>query len=267
MLERYRSIIRNFRKLIADRNTAIRQHPWRFALTLSCIITVELVAYGGYQLYEAAQQRDAVYNYQPAESARFPLRVKDKPQPEPYQPNCKQPQSREDADLCAQWAAVSQVTESNRLNSISLRLSIGALIFTIIGTGLLVWTLDETRQTARRELRAYVSIELAGTEFRLGDGHAICNITLKNGGQTPAYRLYHSGNIFVRTDAEAEHDIMRRPHNEIGTAKPFTLHMNDPQNATIHAYDSITLEDLRKVVDGEHWFCVLHGLLHGHVRH
>jgi len=250
----YRDILATIARLAALRPSA--RALWRFLLAYFAVSIALSACYATYQLYNAAQQRNANYDYQPASHARFPVTVKGQPKPESYQPNCKQPNSKEDADLCAQWSAVAQVTETNRLASISLQLSIGALIFTIFGTGLLVWTLWETRQTARRELRAYVSIEMVGMEFTLGLGKAFAHIKLKNGGQTPAYLCCHNGNVFVRTDEEAEHDILHRPHVALGRAQPFTLHMNDPQGGSIYAHDPITLPDLKDVVEGDKWVYV-----------
>jgi hypothetical protein len=178
---------------------------WRIVASLVGLICLSLGSYAGYQLYDAAHQRDASYDYQPAADARFPVMMEGQPKPAEYQPNCKQPNSREDADLCAQWAAVAQVTEANRLASFSLQLSIGALIFTIIGTGLLVWTLWETRATARRELRAYVSVKITSvivTEVPEGLVFKFM-IVCHNGGTTPAYKCVHFGTTSVFTDTEA----------------------------------------------------------------
>jgi hypothetical protein len=54
-----------------------------------------------------------------------------------YQPNCENPKDREDAELCAQWAAVQANGESNRLSRLSIVITglefaglIGSLFFT-----------------------------------------------------------------------------------------------------------------------------------------
>ncbi|MEQ9663673.1 MAG: hypothetical protein RLN87_14125 [Parasphingopyxis sp.] len=195
------------------------------------MIAAGILAGGGYYLYDASEQRDADYNYQPARDPSLPERVENKPQPEPYQPNCQNPQSREDADLCAQWAAVEQVTEANRLSSRALQLSVGALIFTVIGTGLLVWTLDETRQTARRELRAYVSTRPYALESLSVGQHPIFHILQKNGGQTPAYDSFLYGWTFYYSTANL-------PLLELPVRQPLDPDSAQIERSTLHAQES-----------------------------
>jgi hypothetical protein len=207
---------------------------------------------GGYEFYKAAGQRNATYDYQPSSNARFPIGVKGQPKSKPYQPNCEQPQNREDADLCAQWAAVSQATEANRLSSLSLQISIGAMVFTIIGTGLLIWTLQETRQSSIRELRAYVLVKTSALRMNPAGGGAEAHIVLVNGGQTPAYECCHAGNVVDVTDEEAEAEFTRRDERErLGRASPFTLQMGQEMNASIPAHKEITVDELKQVTAGD----------------
>src|SRR4051794_29398805 len=74
------------------------------------------------RFYQAAEQQHASYNYQPAEKPGFRVSAATKAPTPYYKPSCNNPNGREDSDLCAQWAAVDQVTESNRLNSLNLRM-------------------------------------------------------------------------------------------------------------------------------------------------
>lgn len=253
MLERnWGIVVANWRLIVARLRANVRD-PWIWTRSLAISLAVVLGAQASYYLYDAAQERYAHQNYQPARDARVPIVVKGQAEPKPYQPNCEKPQSREDSDLCAQWAGVTQVTETNRLASLGLLMGISTLIATIFGSALLVWTLYETRQTARRELRAYVSVELVGFEFNVTEQKATATIRLTNGGQTPAYLCCHNGNIYAALDDVAEHDIMRRPKVNIGRAQPFTLHMNEPQMGTIYAHDKISIPDLKEIVEGEKW--------------
>lgn len=154
-----------------------------------------------YQLYDSSEQEHAVYRYQPAEKSRRVIFAPAKLPAAGYQPNCENPNQREDADLCAQWAAVQQVAESNRLTSVNLRLGIFTLILSMLGTWLLVWTLAETRATSRRELRAYLFPERVGI-FHVLDGTKLTRfigsrIHIKNSGQTPAYNVRHWNEIRI----------------------------------------------------------------------
>ncbi|MBK8375436.1 MAG: hypothetical protein IPL18_11375 [Sphingomonadales bacterium] len=94
-----------------------------------------------YQLYKASEQRDTGYTYQPADEASVGVVGTSKALAKAYQPKCKNPQNDKDADLCAQWAAVEQVAEANRLTSLNAKMAIASLVATAIATFLLLWTL------------------------------------------------------------------------------------------------------------------------------
>lgn len=166
---------------------------WRYVLAALGFIAASLLGYASYQLYQASEQQRTQYHYQPAKETRGVVVVPRQPNPKGYQPDCENPQGNTNADLCAQWSAVDQVVESNRLASLNVRLSLIASLLTFLGTVFVGWTLLETRTTARRELRAYVlfkaevssplyrRVEAMVTEYRM---------TIRNGflntGQTPA---------------------------------------------------------------------------------
>ena len=153
-----------------------------------------------YQLYDSSEQRHASYNYQPAGHPSLQVDVRGQAIAKSYQPNCKNPQSGENSDLCAQWAAVDQVTESNRMASLNLRFAIASLWATIIGTALLLWTLIETRRTARSELRAYLFPDacnvIVGVKV-FNKGQAISFVAIKNSGSTPAHKVRHWSEIKI----------------------------------------------------------------------
>lgn len=152
----------------------------------------------------AAEQQHASYKYQPANKPGFRIDASTKAPAQKYQPSCNNPKDGNDADLCAQWAAVEQVAESNRLNGVNVRLGTLALLFTIVGTGLLIWTFMETRAVSRRELRAYVNVDVVGLadgthhpDRQLPLGVVQTAIVIKNTGQTPAHKLRHWGEIAI----------------------------------------------------------------------
>jgi hypothetical protein len=183
---------------------------WR---ALLAIVGLTLLGVGlavTYQLYEASEQQQAKYSYQPARHPSFPDSVAGKPPPQPYQPSCNNPQKYENADLCAQWAAVSQVVESNRMASLNLRLAIFSLWATAIATVLLIWTLIETRETSRRELRAYIFVDACG--LIIGDkphnrGKVISIVVVKNSGSTPAHRVLHWSNVVLAPASEENFEV------------------------------------------------------------
>lgn len=160
---------------------------WRYIFAAVGLLTLIGLGFIGYQLYQAAEQHDPDYYYQPASHPSVLVSVPAHTPAKSYQPHCQNPQNQGDADLCAQWAAVEQVAESNRLASVNLRLGLGALVFTIIGTWLLLLTLWDTRKTSRAELRAYLSID---PDSIVGlPGAPTVQVSMRNAGGTPAYRV------------------------------------------------------------------------------
>ena len=148
--------------------------------------------------YNASEQQSANYHYQPARHQSRVIVLPGKTYPKGYQPNCDNPQSDKDADLCAQWAAVDQVMEANRLASVNVKLALLISVLTFIGTGFVGWTFLEGRTTSRRELRAYLFVEAIGLGAATSGptkGHPGGVIKVKNFGQTPAYRVLHYGVI------------------------------------------------------------------------
>ena len=161
------------------------------------LISLGLLMGGGaasYQLLSASEQQHAEYRYQPSHQPRLEKPSPDQAVPTGYQPFCLNPDTNDDADLCAQWAAVDQVAEANRLSGLNLRLAVLSLWATVIGTALLLWTLVETRATARRELRAYLFV--AHAEIGIGikphnAGKVVSAVAVTNSGSTPARQVSH----------------------------------------------------------------------------
>lgn len=225
---------------------------WRYILAALGLVTVAGLGAVTGQLYDASQQRQSDYNYQPASKARFVQILPSQTKPEGYKPHCNNPQTNEDADLCAQWAAVSQVGESNRLASLNLKFAIASLWATFIATLLLLWTLIESRESSRRELRAYVSVDFSALHVSVTDLGMVGEIKLKNGGQTPAYNLCHCGNIVALTDEAAEKEFTRKDARaHLGRAAPFTLHTGEVANGSIPTHTALSEETLKAVANEE----------------
>jgi hypothetical protein len=116
---------------------------------------------------------------------------------------CTQGKEERQSDLCAQWKAADAASDAARW-------AMASLFVGIVGTGLLVWTLWETRQSSRRELRAYLFADSVGCyeiwepkKNRLGrtkkhkTGIVGATVFIKNSGQTPAYKVRHIGEVAI----------------------------------------------------------------------
>ena len=86
-----------------------------------------------------------------------------------------------------------------------------AAILSFIGTILIVWTLCLTRQankiardTANRQLRAYVGASIEEPFFGRDGRLARIRLNIFNSGATPAYRCRHFGDVTFMTEPEME---------------------------------------------------------------
>jgi hypothetical protein len=222
--------------------------------TIAGFLIVGSLAVAGYvyvQLNEAAGQRHATYQYQPADKPSLPVAVPGQPQPRAYQPNCQGPQDQNNSDLCAQWAAVDQITEANRLASTNVRLTLWIVIFTMVGTAGLIMTFVQQRKTSRAELRAYISVVPQGLpKFGVGD-KSCAIIRMRNTGATPAYECLQHGVVLIR-EYPLTSDPMDNIHPVIeGVRAPSTVHGRDESSAFIYGYEAVTKEEWAAIQKGD----------------
>lgn len=103
---------------------------------------------------------------------------------------CDQGNDNRSSDLCAQWKSADAAKDAARY-------AFWTLLTSAIGTGLLLWTLWETRATSRRELRAYISLDHSSVAKGVVDDEngsqkvteLILQISWKNSGNTPANNI------------------------------------------------------------------------------
>lgn len=194
---------------------------WRFIVAAVSGLVFLALSTAGYQiLNEAEEQPYPAYEYQPARDHLPWAAPKYAPvTPIPYEPHCDDPKERDDADLCAQWAAVQAVEESNRLSRIGIRvnaLEFGALIVSLIFTGWAAMAAAKAARiaeeatkdadkalaiaernadaaarhatlaevTAQRQLRAYIVLDTAKVTVENGTVHTF--LKFRNTGVTPA---------------------------------------------------------------------------------
>ena len=234
---------------------------WRIILTALGLVAFALLGYFAYDKLESADKPAySQYKYQPARDAIAPPLAKNtKIASAPYQPNCAAPKSRDDADLCAQWASVQAVGESNRITRLSILitgLEFGALIISLFFTGWAALAASKAariaeeatkdaddaiaiaRQSAaaaerqvaiseeasRKELQAYVVIGgLIANGF--GPNSApMFQVQLINTGKTPARNLKASLLFYLLSEGcfppTQRPDVSQLPSQTIGADKP-----------------------------------------------
>jgi hypothetical protein len=179
----------------------------RYIVTALGILGIGLL-FVSYRFYDASEQQRAYYHYQPAREQSRLIILPAKAYPKGYQPNCDNPQGKDNADLCAQWRAVDQIVESNRLASVNVKLALLISMLIFVGTAFVGWTFWETRSTSRRELRAYLFVESIGlgvANAGPAKGQPGAVIKIKNFGQTPAYRVLHHGVVVLVATQNPNH--------------------------------------------------------------
>lgn len=112
-------------------------------------------------------------------------------QPRPNRATCKSPYSREDADLCAQWAAVKAVSTGNAIGISALRSTLVGTLITAIGIlmtslGLVIAAFasrDATRAVRAMENleRGYLNVDVVGAVA------GKIRLNLVNIGRTPVW--------------------------------------------------------------------------------
>lgn len=163
-----------------------------------------LFTVGAIYAYQAADTAQAdpqpIDRYQPARDSSFPEAA---PlgitlPPAPYDPSCNAPQNKDDADLCAQWAAVKAVTESNRLTRVAIKISALeglAIAFSLVLTAFAVAvsavaafyardSVSTAREMGKNQIRCYVNI--LHSRWNGGSNDPALSLVTHNTGQTPA---------------------------------------------------------------------------------
>lgn len=217
---------------------------WRIVL---CSVLALLMVWAGLNGYAAFVHAEApIYPellYQPArDHLEHPLANRSNRLAQPYEPYCDTPRNQDDADLCAQWAAVQAVEESNRLNRLGLLLNFGESAALVVSLVFTAWAalaaakaareaerategsekalaiaernaeaatrqVEITQDTANRQLRPY--IDFLNVEIIVDSERSTPDITVagfqvcfKNFGATPAYKLKRETIITPTWDGE-----------------------------------------------------------------
>ncbi len=169
-----------------------------FAVLALLAILVGLPGYVGYREIEDLRQEQKAYDgYDPTidgvnlRGSAPSFAEAELKKPRENRATCKSPYSREDADLCAQWAAVKAVSTGNGIAITGLRSTLLGTLVTAVGilltaVGLVIATLtsrDATRAVRAMENleRGYVTVSAAaGTDGNIA-------LTLGNIGRTPVW--------------------------------------------------------------------------------
>lgn len=114
----------------------------------------------------------------------------------------------------------------------------------------LVKDLRQNRRSAELQLRAYVSATPSQLESYEVGTHPVVHLDFRNGGSSPAYGVYHYGDVAVLSlPLETDPTINRTPPNQ--TPAPFSLFSTDTRMGKIAASKKITSEQIEAIQQGE----------------
>ena len=133
---------------------------------------------------------------------------------------CQQGQDKRQSDLCAQWKAADAARDAADY-------ALATLLFSTVGTVLLIWTLAETRSNTRREQRAYVKIDTVREGTVVPNKFIKIPVSITNYGMTPASDGHFIASVLVRKpgwswDDETPVDV------QPAVIPKITMHPNQP---------------------------------------
>ncbi len=111
-------------------------------------------------------------------------------------PPCDPGKDNRNSDLCAQWKAADAAANSAWWAWVSGLAGIVSLFGVIFALVLALHSNWIARDTAKRQLRAYISIEPGGIN-EVVDGIHRVPFNIINNGQTPAYEMEHGGDFLI----------------------------------------------------------------------
>ena len=184
----------------------------------------------------------------------------------PAKPNCEKPHGFEEADLCSQLrmadAAEKALIWAERTYQLN-RLQFGALIATVVFAAAAAvaagFTVRVMRNTAKRQLRAYVSARpnhLFNFDFK-----TLTHITFEitNHGQTPAYRVAISALVDILPYPLSD-NYQFPPLTVSGPSRP-TLHNGRPSTGNALATRLFTSQEINDAVNGSQFRIYVFGIL------
>jgi hypothetical protein len=114
-----------------------------------------------------------------------------------YEKPCRDGQPNYDSDLCAQWYAASAARDAANWAAWSFYVGIVGALGIIIALGLTWHSNWIARDTAKRQLRAYLAVKSAGPVLVRTNSDLVVEIGLVNTGQTPAMHVDGFWNISI----------------------------------------------------------------------
>lgn len=169
-------------------------------------------------------------------------------QPAEKDRGCQNGKKDRNSDLCAQWTAADAASDASQY-------ALWSLLVSGVGTGLLIWTLWETRANARRELRAYISVKMEETNltevkdvgFRFDQ-----NGLAHNGGSTPAYDCVNYAHLLVASHEVAALQLAKPlPISSVALNGGSVIHSGEDLPVEFRRNRMIPLDQIDSILNGK----------------
>ena len=225
--------------MVSDRSNGI------YRCVIAALIGLILIGAG-----EPPKTSDHTKNRQPSSEIEHPAKSITRPISQVTESTekdggCKKGKDERNSDLCAQWKAADAATDAAEYAWWTLCLS-------FFGTSLLIWTLWETRNTSRRQLRAYLMVD--DVTATIDGDNFIATLRWLNCGLTPA----HNVRVAVKLDLAhlANFEALPPPQDggiHIGSGKgfksiesltAFEFHGHDVAIEQLWLYARVTYADI-----------------------
>lgn len=163
---------------------------WRLVLTVAGLVVLGTGSYTGYNLlHDIEEANTAQQTYQPARDASLPAATENSEvAAKGYEPNCDAPQSKEDADLCAQWAMVGATDRSNSLASSQLWLTFFEIVALVATISFTAWAAFAAGLAAMAAKESVALFQVAESGFLVPklvmDSQDVVTVSLNNAGRT-----------------------------------------------------------------------------------
>lgn len=125
---------------------------------------------------------------------------------------CGQGKYNSSADLCAQWKAADAAADSAWWAWVAAISTIVSTAAVLIAIGLTYQSNAIARDTAKRQLRAYVNVSTATIERRDGGNEFVVTAHFINAGQTPAHAVKVVGESYADDYPEGKRTNFPEPY-------------------------------------------------------
>ena len=193
------------------------------AAGLACLLIVFGVGLYVGTLNYPNEERHQEYRYTDKDIADAQISARpDMPKSKKYKAPCEKPYGKDESDLCAQWRAAKAAENSAFWAKWGFWIAIVGAVGIVAALLLTIDSNRIARDTARRQLRAYMVVDTVTGD--IGSDGITARLRWINCGQTPAFDV--SGDVKLHISTEPNFDdisIRNQAKTTVGAGKGFSI--------------------------------------------